>query len=79
MKTTVVDLRYRMKEVLKALDRREAVTILYHGKVKGVILPAGSKTAIRVEQHPFFRMGAEQAEPVGQMMERLRGSRFDAL
>ena len=37
MKATVVDLRYRMKEVLKALDRNEDVKILYHGKTKGVI------------------------------------------
>lgn len=35
MKATVVDLRYKMNDVLKALDRNETVTILYHGKVKG--------------------------------------------
>jgi len=29
MKATIVDLRYKMNEVLKALDKRETVTILY--------------------------------------------------
>ena len=55
MKATVVDLRYRMKEVLTALDRREKVIILYHGKVKGTIIPAGATTTIDVEEHPFFQ------------------------
>ena len=39
MKATIVDLRYRMKDVLRALDRREDVSILYHGKLKGTIRP----------------------------------------
>jgi hypothetical protein len=42
MKATIVDLRYRMKEVLKALDRKESVSVLYRGKVKGVITPVGT-------------------------------------
>ncbi len=36
MKASTVDLRYKMKEILRALralERRETVTILYHGKV----------------------------------------------
>ncbi len=33
MKASIVDLRYKMKEILRALERRETVTILYHGKV----------------------------------------------
>lgn len=39
MKASIVDLRYKMNDVLKALDRNEQVTILYHGKIKGVIMP----------------------------------------
>ena len=34
MKASIVDLRYKMNTILKALDRNEAVTILYHGKEK---------------------------------------------
>ena len=32
MKATIVDLRYRMKDILRALERNEDVSILYHGK-----------------------------------------------
>ena len=44
MKATVVDLRYKMNDVLKALDRNEKVTVLYRGKVKGVLVPAEQKS-----------------------------------
>ena len=39
MEASVVDLRYKMKDVLEALERKETVTILYHGKIKGKIVP----------------------------------------
>ena len=39
MKASVVDLRYKMNDILKALDRNETVSVLYHGKMKGVIIP----------------------------------------
>ena len=76
MKATVVDLRYKMREVLKALDRREKVTIYYHGKIKGMIIPAGLQKTMDVEDHPFFKMAAEEKKSVAQQMEELRGSRF---
>jgi antitoxin (DNA-binding transcriptional repressor) of toxin-antitoxin stability system len=77
MKATVLDLRYRMKEVLKALDKREKVTISYHGKIKGTIVPADADKAIKVEDHPFFNMAGEETRSVVQQMDELRGSRFN--
>ena len=77
MKATVLDLRYRMKEVLKALNKRERVTIFYYGKVKGTIIPAGAEKAIKVEDHPFFKMAGEETRSVAEQMDELRGSRFD--
>ena len=79
MKATVVDLRYKMSEILKALDRREKVTLLYHGKVKGEIIPAGEKQDISVKMHPFFNMAAGKTESVGLEMDALRGARFNDL
>lgn len=35
MQASILDLRYRMKEILQALERNETVEILYHGKRKG--------------------------------------------
>lgn len=78
MRASVVDLRYRMNDVLKALDRNEAVSILYHGKVKGVISPSLERTSIRVTDHPYFGMRSGAAS-VEQKMESLRGGRYHAL
>jgi hypothetical protein len=36
MKATITDLRYRMKDILKAIDRNETVTIFYRGKEKAL-------------------------------------------
>lgn len=74
MKATVVDLRYRMNEVLKALDRNEDVSILYHGKLKGVISACRPSTRIKVSEHPFFNMSSD-GRSVEEVMTELRGGR----
>ena len=75
MQATVVDLRYHMNDVLKALDRNEDVDILYRGKTKGVIVAKVEQTSQKVSNHPFFNMrgskGSVEAE-----MESLRGGRY---
>lgn len=74
MKATILDLRYRMNEVLKALDRNENVSILYHGKLKGIITPGAEITGAKVTQHPFFGM-RKSGKSVEQKMAELRGGR----
>ena len=74
MKASVVDLRYRMNEVLKALDRNEDVKILCRGKLKGVIKAARSKSERRVSDHPFFNMYKDDGS-VEELMDRLREGR----
>ena len=76
MKATVVDLRYKMNDVIRALERREDVTILYHGKVKGVIKPAGNKTIEKAGEHPFFGMSKKDNKSVETIMSELRGARY---
>jgi len=56
MEASVVDLRYKMKDVLKALDRNERVTVLYRGKVKGILIPSIQKKSLKITDHPFFGM-----------------------
>lgn len=75
MKASIVELRYNMKEVLKALDRNESVQVMYRGKLKGVIRPAGEKPTMRVEDHPFFNMTPD-GKPVDEVMDDLRGARY---
>ncbi|MBC8550047.1 MAG: type II toxin-antitoxin system Phd/YefM family antitoxin [Candidatus Brocadiales bacterium] len=76
MKASIIDLRYKMKDVLKALDRKEEVTILYHGKVKGVIVPANNKKKKKVKDHPFFGMLKSSDISVSEKMQNLRGPRY---
>jgi antitoxin (DNA-binding transcriptional repressor) of toxin-antitoxin stability system len=76
MKASIIDLRYKMKDVLKALDRKEEVTILYHGKVKGVIVPVNNKKKKKVKDHPFFGMLKNSNISVSEEMQSLRGPRY---
>ena len=78
MKASVVDLRYRMNEILKAIDRNEEVTILYHGKVKGVIKPKTIGDRRRISDHPFFNMHSSK-KAVKEEMADLRGDRYRAI
>ena len=80
MKATVVDLRYKMNDVLKALDRNEKVTVLYRGKVKGVLVPSGhSEKNIKISDHPFFGMSSssENDKSVLDELDILRGGRYN--
>ena len=76
MKASVVDMRYKMTEVLDALDRSESVEILYHGKTKGVIQPVGLQPGKRVKEHRFFGMRNKDEQAVSVTMEKLRGQRY---
>ena len=75
MNASVVDIRYHMKDVLKALERNEKVRILYRGKLKGTISPVETQTTMRVEKHPFFNMNPD-GPTVEEEMEMLRGGRY---
>ncbi len=79
MKASVVDLRYRMAEVLAALDRREQVTLTSHGKVRGTIVPAGETKPAKVAAHPFFGMSRDDDRSVTDVMQSLRAGRTDAV
>jgi antitoxin (DNA-binding transcriptional repressor) of toxin-antitoxin stability system len=79
MNASIVDLRYKMNEVLSALERREKVTILYHGKVKGTIVPAESEAPVKICDHPFFGMAVGDKRSVEEVMHDLRAGRFNDL
>lgn len=79
MQATVVDLRYKMKDVLQALDRQESVEILYRGKQKGVIIPHHQKKTQSISKHPFFGMNKETVPTVEQEMHILRRGRYGDL
>ena len=77
MKASIVDLRYKMNDVLKALGRNEKVTVLYRGKVKGVLVPPGQKMTMRIHEHPFFGMSRNSGKTVSEELDDLRRGRYD--
>ena len=78
MEATVVDLRYHMNDVLKALERNEDVSVLYRGTVKGVIRAAARSTSVKVRDHDFFGCRAS-SQSVDQIMGQMRGGRYGDL
>jgi prevent-host-death family protein len=79
MKATVRDLRYRTKDVLKAVDRGEVVTVLYRGKEKARLtpLPAGGRGATLVPGKAFgMWKDRRDLRDVSGYVRRLRRGRF---
>lgn len=77
MKASIVDLRYKTKDILKALERNESVTVLYHGKVKGIIKPVKERSLKKVQEHSFFGINYKSEDSVLEELENLRKSRHD--
>ncbi len=76
MKASILDLRYKMKEVLRALDRHETVEILYHGKLKGKIIPVIRTSKRKITDHPFFGMSQDSDKDVAEQVHELRKGRY---
>lgn len=79
MEASVVDLRYKMKDILEALERRESIRILYHGRLKGTIVPVLEQRKEKIVDHPFFGMKKGEQQSVSKQMDFLRGGRYDSL
>jgi len=79
MKATFLDLRKRSKEIVKALDRNQTVTLFYRGKPKGVIVPTSSppEKAVSVLGHRAFGMWRERTDikSVQSIVAKLRKAR----
>jgi prevent-host-death family protein len=55
MNATIVDLRYNMKHVLRAVDRGETVTVLYRGKERARLMPiTPASGAPKTKDQPLF-------------------------
>jgi antitoxin (DNA-binding transcriptional repressor) of toxin-antitoxin stability system len=68
MQASILDLRRRMPEVLRALDRNERVTIFYRGKERAVLVPSRSVSAHmanrKAAHHAAFGMWADRNDLV---------------
>jgi antitoxin (DNA-binding transcriptional repressor) of toxin-antitoxin stability system len=65
MNATIVDLRYNMKNVLRAIDCGETVTVLYRGKERAKltpVTPAPSATAPKTRDQPLFGLWKDRED-----------------
>ena len=65
MNATIVDLRYNMKHVLRAIDRGETVTVLYRGKERAKltpIAPAPRSGAPKTKDQPLFGLWKDRED-----------------
>ena len=79
MDASILDLRYKMRNVLNALNRREKVRILYHGRVKGEIIPVKGNRKIKSNQHPLFGILKGEKGSPEEIVAKMRRSRNNAL
>jgi len=75
MITNAVDLRSNMKDIMSAIERKEKVTILYHGKEKAVISAIDNKNTPPIKKHAFFGM-LDEKQSVESTIDKLRGLRY---
>jgi hypothetical protein len=79
MQASVVDLRYKTKEILESLRRRQKVELTCRGKIEGIILPAPLNSDRQpLSSHPAIGMWKDQEEPVSDLVRRLRKPRVHA-
>jgi len=80
MKAAVLDLRRRSRDILRAIEHGETVTILCRGKEKAILspLPRGRRS---VREHPAFGMWKDRAgmKDVAGFVRRLRKARAHAV
>jgi len=79
MKATFLDLRKRSKDIVKALDRNQPVTLFYRGKAKGMIVPASNplQKTVSALDHRAFGMWRNRPEmkSVRSVVAKLRKTR----
>jgi antitoxin (DNA-binding transcriptional repressor) of toxin-antitoxin stability system len=65
MNATIVDLRYNMKHVLRAIDRGETVTVLYRGKERAKLTPIAPPSfsgAPKTKDQPLFGLWKDRED-----------------
>ena len=83
MEASILDLRRRMADVLRALDRNESVQILHRGRQRAILIPTGPpRGQMRpVSSLPAFGMWNDHKalHDVPAHVRKLRRSRLDAV
>ncbi|MBZ5608864.1 MAG: type II toxin-antitoxin system prevent-host-death family antitoxin [Acidobacteriia bacterium] len=77
MKANILDLRYRTKDVLKAVERGETVTVFHRGKAKARIVPEPAPRPAKLSKDGAFGMWKNRKDlaDVPDLIQRLRKGR----
>lgn len=76
MQASIVDLRYRMRDILRALSRHEVITVLYRGKPRAKLVAIEEPSKKKEMEHAFFGMLSDAPGSVEETMDELRGERY---
>jgi antitoxin (DNA-binding transcriptional repressor) of toxin-antitoxin stability system len=84
VKASFVDLRRRSASIIRALQRKEPVTVFYRGTPAAIMQPIGSthdQPVGSAREHAAFGIWADRDDlkEVAAHVRRLRRSRFDDL
>jgi hypothetical protein len=82
MRASFVDLRKKSGQIIRALDRNEAVTVYYRGRPKAIMHPIGTegeRGGVKSRDHPAFGLWADRADlaDVAAHVRALRKGRSD--
>ena len=80
MEATARDMRYKTHSLFDLLSRGDSVVITYRGRKAAILSPykdGGAPYRIHVKNHPFFGSAPSAGESVTDIIDRLRGGRFD--
>lgn len=77
MQASILDLRYKMRDVLAGLDRGETIVVTHQGKRRAKLVPIRESKTLSVKEHPYFgsRSDTENSASVAEYMKQLRKSR----
>ena len=80
MRASILDLRRHMRDILKALDRNESITLTYRGQKKATIIPAHGKKKANMQEHEAFGIWCNRhdLDNVNSTLRRLRKGRVNA-
>lgn len=83
MNASFVELREKSREIVRALNRNESVTVYYRGRAKAIMQPlaAGGKNTASAARHPAFGLWRDRDDwqDVPARVRELRRRRFDAV
>lgn len=81
MKASILDLRRHMREILKALDKNEQITLTYRGREKAKIIPTGVSQSADFYKHRAFGLWKDRKDlaDVAGVVRKMRKGRIDAV